>query len=157
MNIQIDITDKEYSILTNALEEYRDSLLDKAEYCEARPGEADTWKERAAYVKILSDKIQKRVDAVSEEERKLKLEAHEKIIIGKLIAWAKSDFTNLTFELEDLLDAYFTECHANTGMTAEDVIEAKQLLYEKLVIGCIYACNKEELERLDSIKGTFTA
>lgn len=157
MKIEINISDKEYSILVNALDEYRNSLLDKAEYCEARQGEADSWKERAAAVKTLSEKIQERVYTATEEERKLKLEAHEKIIIDKLIAWAKSDLPNLTFELEDLLDAYFAECHANTGKTDEDIIEAKQLLYAKLVIGCIYACNNEELKRLDSIKGKFTA
>ena len=37
MKIEIEITDKEYSILVNALDEYRESLLDKAENCEARP------------------------------------------------------------------------------------------------------------------------
>ena len=157
MRLEIEISEKEYSILSNALEDYKDSMLDGAEHRKDRPDEADSWNLNAKIAEDLAQRIHDKVIDITYEEARAKFQNQEKLVIDALIKWAKSSMIEPTFELEDLMDAYFEIGHANNGANQETIIENREMLYDKLVIGCIYACNHEELHKLDNIKSRITS
>lgn len=157
MRLKIEITQEEFSHLINALDDYKDFMLDKAEFTKDRPDETSAWNQKAKEVEILREKVHENVIALTYEDSIIKLRGNEKKTTEAMIEWVKSDNTEPTPELKDIIETYFDESYANKGRNDKDIIEQRQIAYDGLVIGCIHGCHKDELEKLDSIKNIITA
>ena len=157
MRLKIEITQEEFSHLINALDDYKDFMLDKAEFTKDRPDETSAWNQKAKEVEILRERVHENVIALTYEDSIIKLRGDEKETTDAMIEWVKSDNTEPTPKLKNIIETYFDACHANEGRTEKDIIELRQIAYDGLVIGCIYGCHKDELDKLDNIKDIITA
>ena len=157
MRLEIEISAQEFSHIINALDDYKEFMLDKADFTKDRPDETRVWNIRAKEIEILRDKIQDNAETLAFEDSQAKLREDEKNTTDAMIAWAKSGKSEVTEDLQQALEVYFTNCGANKGKNKENILSHRQLIYEMLVIKCIYECHQEELKRLDNIAGIVTA
>ena len=82
---------------------------------------------------------------------KRELDELEEAAVDGMIAFAKSDETAPSESLKATVNNYLEDSCANTGNTYQDTVERRILMINHLIILCIHACTKEELERLDGL------
>ena len=78
MRLEIEISEQEFSYIINALDDYKNFMLDKADFTKARPEETSAWNKRANEIGILREKIDENVQNLAFEESQRRLNEDEK-------------------------------------------------------------------------------
>jgi hypothetical protein len=65
------------------------------------------------------------------------------------IDWAKSDMTSLSDDVADTMEEYMDSMYCNSANSINVIRDHRKKACEVIVIDCIYALTREQLDKLD--------